>query len=159
VGYCDSHELQGERNETRRSGPELAESDQFCVRPPDFSISYPESRDFQKFPWIIRVRFHDIFRSRTISYSCSKRPWSLFVGLFLVLGVLGPLLPFLFGRIMIIDTFIRVRAAGSPLSFAFLTFEQNQRKEYREVLISGDLSQDDVGRATDQLGAFQVSRR
>lgn len=28
---------------------------------------------------------------------------------------------------------------------------------YREVLIAGDLSPDDVDRATDQLGAFQVS--
>lgn len=30
---------------------------------------------------------------------------------------------------------------------------------YREVLIAGDLSQDDVDRATNQLGAFQVSLR
>jgi hypothetical protein len=28
---------------------------------------------------------------------------------------------------------------------------------YREVLIAGDLSPDDIGRATSQLGAFQVN--
>jgi len=67
------------------------------------------------------------------------------------------MLPFLFGRIMEIKTFIRVRARPA-FSLYLLTFEQNQRKVYREVLIAGDLSQDDVARATAQLGAFQVSR-
>jgi hypothetical protein len=54
-------------------------------------------------------------------------------------------------------TFIRVRATDLRLSRALLTFEQNQREVYREVLIAGDLSQDDVGRANKQLKAFQVS--
>lgn len=57
---------------------------------------------------------------------------------FLVLAILGPTLPFLFGRIMIIQI-----------------FNQNQRMMYREVLIAGDLSPDDVSRASNQLGAFQ----
>jgi len=39
----------------------------------------------------------------------------------------------------------------------FPNFKQNQRMTYREVLIAGDLSQDDVDRATAQLGAFEVS--
>lgn len=93
--------------------------------------------------------------SHVTSHFCSKRPWSLFIGLFLVLAILGPLLPFLFGRIMIIETFTRVRAAA-PSLYIVLTFEQNQRTTYHEVLVTGDLSQDDVSRATDQLGAFQV---
>jgi len=66
------------------------------------------------------------------------------------------MLPFLFGRIMEIKTFIRVRARPA-LFLYFLILEQNQRKVYREVFIAGDLSQDDVARATAQLGAFQVS--
>ena len=51
------------------------------------------------------------------------------------------------------------RTYYKPASFCtFLTSEQNQRAVYREVLIAGDLSQEDVNRATAQLGAFQVSR-
>ena len=76
---------------------------------------------------------------------------------FIVLAILGPLLPFLFGRIMVIETFPRVCTTNLPL-YIFLTSEQNQRAAYREVLIAGDLSQEDVNRATAQLGAFQVSR-
>jgi len=59
---------------------------------------------------------------------------------------------------MVIETFIRVRVTRLLFAFTFLIFEQNQRMAYREVLIAGDLSQDDVDRATAQLGAFQVSR-
>jgi len=44
----------------------------------------------------------------------SKRPWSLFLGFFVVLAILAPLLPFLFGRIMEIQTFITVRATDLP---------------------------------------------
>ena len=58
---------------------------------------------------------------------------------------------------MEIKTFIRVCAR--PVFFLNpLIFEQNQRRVYREVLIAGDLSQNDVARATAQLGAFQVSQ-
>jgi len=71
------------------------------------------------------------------------------------LAILGPTLPFLFGRIMEIKTFIRVRARTAFLYFLIL--EQNQRKVYREVFIAGDLSPDDVALATAQLGTFQVS--
>ena len=44
------------------------------------------------------------------SYCYSKRPWSLFIVFFVILAILGPTLPFLFGRIMEIKTFVRVRA-------------------------------------------------
>jgi len=103
------------------------------------------------------VSDHPLFH--TISYSCSKRPWSLFLGLFIVFAVLVPLLPFLFGRIMVIETFVRVRVINLSLPCAFLISEQNQRNVYREVLIAGDLSQEDVDRAISQLGAYQVSKQ
>jgi len=67
------------------------------------------------------------------------------------------MLPFLFGRIMVIETFVRVCATDLPLPLACLIFEQSQRMVYREVLIAGDLSQHDVDGATNQLEAFQVS--
>jgi len=112
-----------------------------------------------------RRSYEFVFRSSPVPhnliflYSCSKRPWSLFLGLFIVLAVLVPMLPFLFGRIMVIETYVRVRVTDLPPSRASLTSEQNQRNVYREVLIAGDLSQEDVDRAASQLGAFQVSRR
>jgi hypothetical protein len=96
--------------------------------------------------------------SCAISYSCSRRHWSLFIGFFIALATLGPMLPFLLGRIMDIETFVCVRITVLPLSLAFLSFEQNQHMVYSEVLIAGDLSQEDVDRATAQLGAFQVSQ-
>ncbi len=67
------------------------------------------------------------------------------------------MLPFLFGRIMVIETFVRVCATDLSLSRTFLIFEQNQRMVYCEVLIAGDLTQDDVYRANKQLKPFQVS--
>jgi len=69
------------------------------------------------------------------------------------------MLPFLFGRIMEIETFSRVCATKLPLSRTTLTSEQTQRKVYREVLVAGDLSQENVNLAAAQLGAFQVSRQ
>jgi hypothetical protein len=60
---------------------------------------------------------------------------------------------------MVIKTFVRVRITSLPLFCTYLIFEQNQRTVYREVLIAGDLSRDDVDRATAQLGAFEVSRQ
>ena len=45
---------------------------------------------------------------------CSERPWSLFLGFFVFLTILGPLLPFLLGRIIEIKTFVRVRATDLP---------------------------------------------
>jgi len=44
-------------------------------------------------------------------------------------------------------------------SIRFMLFEQNQRMVYREILIAGDLSKDDVERATNQFKAFEVSLR
>ena len=76
------------------------------------------------------------------SHRCSKRPWSLFLGIFIILAFLGLLLPFLFGRIMVIETFISVCATDLP-PYISLNFAQNQRKVYREVLIAGDLSKED----------------
>jgi hypothetical protein len=87
---------------------------------------------------IFLSRFGNRETARCSRKSYDKRPWSIFIGFFIVLAILGPLLPFLFGRIMVIETFVR-----------------NQRRAYREVLIAGDLSQDDVDRANAQLGAFQ----
>jgi len=46
----------------------------------------------------------------------SKRPWTMFLGFFVILAILSPLLPFLFGRIMDIETFVGVRAADLPPS-------------------------------------------
>ena len=43
-------------------------------------------------------------------------------------------------------------------SLHFLILEQGQRKVYREVLIAGDLSMDDVSSAASELGAYQVSQ-
>jgi len=120
MGHCDSHELRRERNETQRPRPKLAGSDKFSVRHTDLSTSFRESRDCQKFSWIIRVSLPVILLSRSISYSCSKRPWSLFIGFFAVIAILGPMLPFLFGRIMVIETFVRVCATDLPLPLAYL---------------------------------------
>ena len=50
----------------------------------------------------------------TFSHYSSKRPWSLFLGFFLILAILAPQLPFLFGRIVAIEVFISVRAADLP---------------------------------------------
>jgi hypothetical protein len=59
---------------------------------------------------------------------------------------------------MIIDTFVRVRATDSQLRSSLLIFKQNQREIYREVLIAGDLSQEDVSNAINQFWAFKVSQ-
>ena len=40
----------------------------------------------------------------------------MFLGFFIILAILAPLLAFLFGRIMVIETFISVRATDLPLS-------------------------------------------
>jgi len=56
------------------------------------------------------------------------------------------------------NQYVRKRTCHRHASFLhFPIFEQNQRKSYREVLIAGDLSQEDIGQATTQLGEFQVS--
>jgi len=67
------------------------------------------------------------------------------------------MLPFLFGRIMVIETFVRVCVTDLPLPLACLIFKQHQRTVYHEVLIAGDLSQHDVDGATKHLEAFLVS--
>ena len=76
---------------------------------------------------------------------------------FIILAILGPLLPFLFGRIMVIETFVSVGVTDPLLLLHFLIFEQGQRTAYREILITGDLSQEDVDHANAQLWAVQVS--
>ena len=43
---------------------------------------------------------------------------------------------------------LRERACHRPASLYFLIFEQNQRKVYREVVVAGDLSQDDLDKVT-----------
>jgi hypothetical protein len=66
------------------------------------------------------------------------------------------MLPFIFGRIMSIETYISVSITDLPVLRCFLNFEQNQSKIYREVLIAGDLSPGDVDRARSQPGAFAL---
>ena len=39
-----------------------------------------------------------------------------------------------------------------------LIFEQNQRKTYREVLIAGDLSEEDISKAVDEEWFFRPGR-
>ena len=57
------------------------------------------------------------------------------------------------------DQYVRKRTYHRHAIFLhFPIFEQNQRNSYREVLIAGDLSQEDIGQATTQLGVSQVSR-
>ena len=66
------------------------------------------------------------------------------------------MLPFIFGRIIVIETFIRVRGAQSSIPY-FLISEKSQHNAYREVIIAGDLSQGDLGRALDLGGTDLVS--
>ena len=56
------------------------------------------------------------------------------------------------------NQYVRKRTCRRPASLHFLIFEQNQHKAYHEVLIAGDLSQEDIDRATIQLGESKVSR-
>jgi len=54
------------------------------------------------------------------------------------------------------DRNFRPRACHIPASLCFLSFEQNQRKAYYEVLIAGDLSEEDI-RQADTLGYLLLS--
>jgi len=56
------------------------------------------------------------------------------------------------------DQNFRPRMSRRPASLYLLIFEQNQRKVYHEVLIAGDLSNEDVSRAGAQFPSFVVSR-
>ena len=65
--------------------------------------------------------------SATLFSHCrSKRPWSLFLGLFAILAILGPMLPFIFGRIIVIETSVHVRATDLLLVFPNLRTEPTQ---------------------------------
>jgi len=55
------------------------------------------------------------------------------------------------------DRDFRPRMCHRPSFSYFLIFEQNQRKMYREVLIAGDLSPEDLYRAIDIGGTDWVS--
>jgi len=46
----------------------------------------------------------------------------------------------------------------SRVASYFLIAEQNRREVYREVLIAGDVSKEDVDRATAQISVWEVSR-
>jgi len=59
---------------------------------------------------------------------------------------------------MRIETFISVRAIDMHPSCILLIPEQNERKVYREVLIAGDLTKEDVYEAAVQFVEFQVSQ-
>ena len=58
---------------------------------------------------------------------------------------------------MRIETFVRVRVIDLSPHFFILIFQQNQSKVYREVLIAGDLSQDDLTWVDTQV-VLQVSQ-
>lgn len=50
------------------------------------------------------------------------------------------------------------RACRQPASsLYFLSLQQNQSNVYREVLVAGDLSKEDIGRAFEQLREYEVS--
>ena len=57
------------------------------------------------------------------------------------------------------DQNFRPRASRRPTPLYFLIFEQNQSKVYREILIAGDLSEEDLGRAEALDVAFNVSQQ
>jgi len=75
-------------------------------------------------------RFRNRETSRSSRKLYDKRLWFLFLAFFLVLALMAPLLSFVFGRTMGINTFIC-----------------NQDKVYRETLIAGDLSQEGMQQA------------
>jgi hypothetical protein len=106
----------------------------------DLARSSSNPTSFMHALYIFRSRFRNRETSRHSRKSYDKRPWFLVLGFFVVLAILGPLLPFLFGRIVGIETFVR-----------------NQRNVYREVLIAGDLSSGDVRRAAAQFVASKVN--
>ena len=93
----------------------------------------------------------------TFSYFHSGRPWSLILVFFIILSILGPLLPFLFGRVMVIETFAIVRVIDLLPSSHFLIIEQSQNTTYSEVMIAGDLSEGDTARAHTRSIVVKVS--
>ncbi|KAF9647470.1 hypothetical protein BDM02DRAFT_3270255 [Thelephora ganbajun] len=74
---------------------------------------------------------------RNVRKSYDARPWSLVIIYFFTLVAVAACLPFALGRVIDI---------GARL--------ENQRLLYREVEVSGDLSPDDITRASAQLGSF-----
>ena len=56
------------------------------------------------------------------------------------------------------DQYVRKRTCYRPAFLHFLILEQNQRKTYREVLIAGDLSQENVNQVTIRFEEYKVSR-
>jgi hypothetical protein len=68
---------------------------------------------------------------------------------------------FLLGRAVDIDIQVVVSLVITLfliLNFHFL-FHQHQQREYHEVIVSGDLSDDDLERATNIQDAFNVIRQ
>jgi len=100
----------------------------------DLARSSNNPTSFMPAVYILRSRFENREASRSsrkshesvpsrlplcaFSHYSSKRPWSLFLVFFMVLATLAPLLPFLFGRIMGIETFVRVRTTDMPPCFS-----------------------------------------
>jgi len=58
---------------------------------------------------------------------------------------------------MVIRTFVHV-CTTEPLLFVSLIFEQNQHNVYREVLIAGDLSKEDMDQASSLVAENWVRR-
>jgi len=59
---------------------------------------------------------------------------------------------------MAIETFVSVRATDLPPFLYSLIFEQSKRKVYREVLIAGDLTKEDVYRMETRGWFFLTGR-
>ncbi|KDQ65143.1 hypothetical protein JAAARDRAFT_168055 [Jaapia argillacea MUCL 33604] len=82
-----------------------------------------------------RIRYLGIKRNVRRSYD--DRPWILVVLFFLITMIFGGMLPFIFARIVNITTRI-----------------EHQTTQYREVSVVGDLSDQDVAKASSQMLAF-----
>ncbi|TFK43069.1 hypothetical protein BDQ12DRAFT_596142 [Crucibulum laeve] len=76
--------------------------------------------------------------ARDVRRNYDRRPWTLYVLFFLVLIGTTASLPFILGRIVRIETYVRY-----------------QVESYTEVAIKGDVSDVDIARANSMTGAFE----
>ena len=88
----------------------------------------------------------------------SARKWSIWIIFFLLNVILSGAMSFLLGRA--VDFHIQVVVSlvitlSLILNFHFL-FLQRQYQKYHEVIVSGDLSEDDLKQANNIEGAFDV---
>ncbi|KXN81637.1 hypothetical protein AN958_04098 [Leucoagaricus sp. SymC.cos] len=86
-----------------------------------------------------RHRYPGTARKNRIHYDA--RPWSIHIILFLILVAVSGFLPFIFGRLVNIDTEVK-----------------SQREKYHEARIKGDISDADIARAANLTPAFNDFR-